>query len=191
MLYSVELGDRLVGQAHNVFLGVSLVLDAGELTLLDPSLLAGETAEVEYPGPADLTDLVQLDLLDERGLEGENPFHANASGNLADGERPGSGSCAPFLDDNTPEVLESFLVTFLDPIGNGDSVTGLEFRELSNFLVSERLLNNFHQIHLSILLTQHYAHLITTRKRLLLILDCKSKNSFYNHKNFLRLFHSG
>ena len=59
MLYSVELGDLFP-----LFGG--LILLARELALLDPGLLTREIAQVEYPGSANLTDLVQLDVLDER-----------------------------------------------------------------------------------------------------------------------------
>ena len=59
MLYSVELGDLFP-----LFVGLSLL--ARELALLDPGLLTREIAQVEYPGSANLTDLVQLDVLDER-----------------------------------------------------------------------------------------------------------------------------
>ena len=59
MLYSVELGDLS-------FLFGVLNLLASELALLDPGLLTREVTQVEYPGSADLTDLVQLDVLDER-----------------------------------------------------------------------------------------------------------------------------
>ena len=64
MLYSIELGDL-------VFLFSGLGFLASELALFDPGLLTRELTQVEYSGPADLTDLVQLDVLDERGLEGE------------------------------------------------------------------------------------------------------------------------
>ena len=138
MLYSVELGDL------GFLFGSGLDLLARELALLDPGLLARELAQVEYPGSADLTDLVQLDVLDERGLEGENPLDSNSTGNLADGESPGGRGSAPFLDDDAPEVLEPLLISFLDPVSDGDGVTSLKLGEGSNFLVSERLLNNFH-----------------------------------------------
>ncbi len=137
MLYSIELGDL-------VFLFSGLGFLARELALLDPGLLTRELTQVEYSGPADLTDLVQLDVLDERGLEGENPLNSDSTGNLADCEGPCGRSGASFLDDNTPEVLKPLFISLLDPISDGDSVTGLELGEGSNFLVSERLLNNFH-----------------------------------------------
>ena len=62
-----------------LFGGLLLGLGTGVLALLDPGLLTGEITQVEYPGPADLTDLVQFDLLNERGLEGENPLDADST----------------------------------------------------------------------------------------------------------------
>ena len=50
-------------------------LDHIELLLLDPGLLTGEVPEVEDSCPAYLADLVQLDAVNERRLERENPFY--------------------------------------------------------------------------------------------------------------------
>ena len=110
---------------------------ADELLLLDPGLLAGEVPEVEDAGPADLTDLVDLDRLDGGELVREDSLDSDTAGNLADGESPGERGGTANLDDYALELLKSFLVTFLDPVGNGDGVTGLELREVGYILVRE------------------------------------------------------
>ena len=118
-----------------------------ELLLLDPGLLAGEVPEVEDAGPADLTYLVELDGLDGRKLVREDSLDSDAAGNLADGESPGERGCSANLDDDALELLKSFLVSFLDPVGNGDGVTGLELRVGSGFVLRECLLYNLDVIH--------------------------------------------
>ena len=59
MLYSIELRSR-------VFLELFFLFYDAALGLFDAGLLALEVAEVEDAGPADLTDLVDLDAVDER-----------------------------------------------------------------------------------------------------------------------------
>ena len=119
----------------------------GALRFLDPGLLAGEVAEVEYAGPADFTYLVDFDLVDERAFVRENPLDTDAVGYLADGKGPGEGSCTTNLDNNTAEILKSVLVTFFDPVGHGDGVAGLEFRIGGCFVLREGILHQFNQIH--------------------------------------------
>ena len=62
MLYSAEL-RRQVNRDEP---GVMLLGRLYTLCLLDASLLSSEVAEVEDTSPADLTDLVDLNVLDER-----------------------------------------------------------------------------------------------------------------------------
>ena len=112
------------------------------LLFFDAGLLAGEIAEVEDAGPADLSYLVDFDAVDEGGLEGENPLDSDAAGNLADGESPGERGGATDLDAHASELLKSFLITFLDPVSHGDGVTGLELGELCCLSVIESLLCN-------------------------------------------------
>ena len=121
------------------FCSVDLLLDAG--------LLTGEITEVEDTGAANLTHLVYLNAVNERALVGENPFHTNSAGHLADCESPCEGIHTLYLDDDSAEFLKPLLITFLNPIGNGDGITGLELRILGRFLILESLLCNFNQIH--------------------------------------------
>ena len=120
---------------------------ADELLLLDPGLLAGEVPEVEDAGPADLTDLVDLDRLDGGELVREDSLDSDTAGNLADGESPGERGGTANLDNHTSELLKSFLVTFLDPVGHGDGVAGLEIRIGSGLVLRECLLYNLDVIH--------------------------------------------
>ena len=122
-----------------IFCSVDLLLDAG--------LLTGKITEVEDACAANLTDLVYLDAVNERGLVGENPFNTYAAGYLADSECPCEGIHTLYLDNYSTEFLESLLITFLDSVGHGDCVTGLELRIGGNFLILESLLCNFNQIH--------------------------------------------
>ena len=80
-----------------------------EFLLLDAGLLTGEVAEVEDACAANLTELVDLDLVDERGLEGENPFDSDTAGNFADRERAGVGGRTAYLDDDASELLQSLI----------------------------------------------------------------------------------
>ena len=143
VLYSVELRSRGSLPGENFFL-LSLGLD---LHLLDASLLTGKVAEVVDAGAADFTDLVDLDAVDEGGLEGEDPLDADATGNLADGERLGERVGAFDLDHDASELLEPFLVSFFDLVGHGDGVTCLELGEAGYFVVRKCLLCNLYQIH--------------------------------------------
>ncbi len=142
MLYSIELWSRLEGRwaAALFFCSVNL--------LADTCLLTGEVAEVEDTGAANLAELVDLDAVDERGLIGENPFYAHATGNLTHRESLGEGIHTTDLDHNATEFLKPFFISLFNPVGNGDGVTGLELREGSNFTALESLLCNFNQIHI-------------------------------------------
>ncbi len=112
-----------------------------ELLLLDAGLLTGEVAEVEDACPADFTDLIELDAVDSRRLIREDSFDTHATGNFADGEGPGESILSADLDDDASEFLQTLFVAFLDLVGHGDGITGLELRIFGNFPVLERLLN--------------------------------------------------
>ena len=75
MLYSIELRSQLPARRPG-YLSLGS-LDA--LRFLDASLLAGELAEVEDTSAANVTELVDLNLLDERRLERENSFNTYAA----------------------------------------------------------------------------------------------------------------
>ena len=115
----------------------------GALRFLDPGLLAGEVAEIEYAGPADFTYLVDFDLVDERAFVGENPLDTDAVGDFTDGKRPCIGGSSTNLDDYSTEILESLLITFFDPVGHGDGVAGLELRIGGCFVLREGFLHQF------------------------------------------------
>ena len=52
--------------------------------LFDTGFLTGEITEVEDSSSADGAVFVDVDLLDERAADGEDTFHTNTVGNLAD-----------------------------------------------------------------------------------------------------------
>ena len=121
------------------FSSVDLFLDAG--------LLTGEVAEVEDTCATHFTVLVHLDAVNERGREREDSFDSDTAGNLADGERLRERIHALHLDDDSSELLEALLVSFLDPVGHGDGVTCLELREFGGLATGKSLLCYFDQIH--------------------------------------------
>lgn len=138
-----------------------------KLLLLNPCLLTSQIPKIEDSRSADLADLVQLDLINERRLYRENPLYTYTARNLADCESPCEWARTLNLDDHTLEVLESLLVALLNPIGNGNGVTSLELRVLGSFLVYESLLCYFNQIHFLNLLGATLLKNKTNRKRLL------------------------
>ena len=146
MLYSIELRSRFAGT------GPAVVLFGGgflytPLRFLDAGLLAGEVAEIEDTCSADLTYLVDFNLVDKGTLVRENPFDTDAVGYLADGKSPGVRGSTANLDDYSAEILKSVLVTFFDPVGNGYGITGLELRIGGCFVLREGILHQFNQIH--------------------------------------------
>ena len=132
MLYSIELRSRLPALPPDLSL---LGLLDGYALFLDAGLLAGQVAEVEDAGATHFTDLVDGDAVDCRGLEGENPLHSDAVGDLTHGESAGQGRGTADLYYHSAEILQTELVAFLDFAGNGDGVAGLEFGILCNVLV--------------------------------------------------------
>ena len=139
MLYSAELtrqnrGLETAALLFFVFTDESFLLNAG--------LLTGEVAEVEDAGSADLTDLVDFDAVNEGGSEGENPLNTDSAGNLADRKGPGILILSLNLDNDASELLKTFLIAFLDFIGYGDGITGLELRERFSFAFLESVFCN-------------------------------------------------
>ena len=147
VLYSVELGSQYVKPVRRGLFGCGdgLLYRSGKLLLLDACLLAGEVAEVEDARAADLTDLVDLNGLDEGGREGKNPLYADTVRNFAYGKRFGGAGTA-FLDNYAAELLQTLFVLLLDFIGDGDGIAGLEIGELFQLLCAG-ILRYFHQIH--------------------------------------------
>ena len=144
MLYSIELRSQDSGLARYSLFGVNLYT---LLLLADACLLTGKVAKIEDACTAYLADFVEFDVHNRRRLIREDSLDTDAAGNLADCEGLGEGSGTADLDDHTFELLETILVTFLDAIGNGDSITGLELGITCSFVLTERLLYNFDEIH--------------------------------------------
>lgn len=97
-------------------------------SLSDAGFFTCKVAEIEDSGSAYGTALVDIDLLDERGSEGENSFHTDAVGNLTNSKgfsRTTSGT----LKNDTLEILDTLFVAFLDFIMDSDGISGLEFGE--------------------------------------------------------------
>ena len=177
MLYSIELWSHFGAGIAATFLFFSFSF-ANVLSLLDTCLLTGEVTEIEDASPTDFTVLVHFDAVNERGLIREDSFDTDSTGNFAYGEGLRKGILALRLDDDSSEFLKSLLVTFFDPVGNGDRITRLEIRIFRDFFVLKSLLCNFDQIHFFRLLMQLYANFETIRKRLLVFSDCKYTDYF-------------
>lgn len=94
-------------------------------TFLDAGFLAGEAAEVVEFRTTHFTVLVDGDAVDERRFDGENTFHADVVAHLAHGEAL-FGAFAGDADNDATILLDTFLVTFFDAVGNGDCVAGAE-----------------------------------------------------------------
>ena len=93
--------------------------------LFDAGFLTREFAQVVEFGAANLTDLVDLDAVDERGVEGEDTFYAYGAGHLAHGEAAVVAVSCDF-DDHAAIELRALFVAFLDAIGYRHGVTALE-----------------------------------------------------------------
>ena len=111
----------------------SIVLQEGVCALthssfLDTGFLTGEITQVEDTGTTHGTTLVDVDLLDEGAADGEDTFHANAVGNLADSKGLSSSSTTA-LYHNALEVLDTFFVSFTDFIVNSDGIASFELGE--------------------------------------------------------------
>ena len=125
MLYSVELGSQVGERLLCCGSG-----DGGSLLLLDPGFLAGQASQVEDTCATHLTDLVEFNRVDERGVVRENTLDSDSVRHFA--YRKGLGnSGAAFLEHDAAEFLDTFLAfalcgILLDAIGDGDGVTGLE-----------------------------------------------------------------
>jgi len=111
----------------------------------DTSLLSGEVAQVVQLSAANLTVLVDGDVLDVGTIEREDTLYADVAGHLANGEALAT-LAAGDANDITAEVLNTLLRPFLDTIGNSYRVSSLKCRKLF-FLTGKSLFCNFNQIH--------------------------------------------
>jgi hypothetical protein len=106
---------------------------------------------------AHFTILVNLDTVNERGLEREDSLDTDTAGNLANGKGLGERIRTLHLDDDTAELLVALLVSFFDPVGHGDRVTSLELREFSGLATGKSLLCYLIKSIISILLARNVA----------------------------------
>ena len=129
---------------HNLC-GSSLFYSLFHATLLDTSLFARQATEIVKFRTAYFTEFVDCDRLDEGGFDGEDTLHADAVGNLANGETL-LVAVAADADYDTAILLDTLLVTLLDTVSDCDGVAGLEFIEIF-FGSGESLFRNLDQIH--------------------------------------------
>ena len=114
---------------------VDLLLDLGSLT--------DAVTQVVQLGAAHLTNTDDLDAGHVGGVQGEGLLHAATVGNTADGE--GLGDAAAVLgDDSALKDLNSFSVSFLDPVLDTHRVTNAEGRNLSLELLICKSLDQIH-----------------------------------------------
>src|SRR5947208_6723188 len=73
--------------------------------LLDLCLLAAQLAQVVELRPADVAAGHQLDVVDDRCVDREGPFHADAEADLPNGERLADATALP-PDDDALEDLD-------------------------------------------------------------------------------------
>ena len=108
------------------------------LEFLDLGFLAAEAAQVVDARFADVTSLVDLDVLNHGGGDGETSFHANVIGNLADGESTNLALAAA-LQDDALEFLQTLFLSFDNLVGHRDGVTCLELRKIfyNNLIFNE------------------------------------------------------
>lgn len=106
-----------------------------ETTFLDTGFLTGKFAQVEDTGATDNPALVHFHFFDERRVDGENSFHTDVARHLPN--RESSGSTAPAaLQHNALELLDTFLVTFLDLVTYSYGVASFESRQFIAFCQS-------------------------------------------------------
>ncbi len=94
----------------------------------DTGFLATKFPEIINPCSPDNTSFIYIDLVNERRRSRKNPFNTDVPGDLPD-SKGFVDTFAGSLKNHTLEVLDPFLVSFLDLIMNGDGITSLECRE--------------------------------------------------------------
>jgi hypothetical protein len=103
-----------------------------ESFLFDPGFFTSPATQVEQAGTTNTTSPVDINLVDERRVERENPFHAYVSGNFPN--RKGFGQSRTFdLNYRTTIILNSFLVTLTDFVMHRDGIAGTELRKFLLF----------------------------------------------------------
>src|SRR3990172_2672438 len=124
--------------------GVRRLLPDPVPLLPDPGLLPGDLPEEEELRPADVALLLDLDLLDPRGVQREGPLDPHAVGFLPDLE--GGGDRVAVESDHDPlEVLDPLLLPFPDPEVHAHRVPRLELREIAAQLRTLQFLEEMHR----------------------------------------------
>src|ERR1700741_4393374 len=90
-----------------------LRIPSGLAALLDLGGLAAEVAQVVQLGPTDVTTGDDLDLLEDRGVQGEGALDADAERDLADGEAATDAGSLD-ADHDTLEDLDAGAVALDD-----------------------------------------------------------------------------
>src|SRR3990172_7495762 len=124
--------------------GVRRLLPDPVPLLPDPGLLPGDLPEEEELRPADVALLLDLDLLDPRGVQREGPLDPHAVGFLPDLE--GGGDRVAVESDHDPlEVLDPLLLPFPDPEVHAHRVPRLELRAIAAQLRTLQFLEELHR----------------------------------------------
>ncbi len=92
---------------------------------LDTGLLACQGAQIIQLGAANFAHLVDSDAFNKRRFEGEDAFNTHVLRHLAYGEALFFSMSAD-SDDNAAVLLDTFLVTFFDAVGDGHRVATFE-----------------------------------------------------------------
>lgn len=95
----------------------SLVFDFG--------FFAGKVAEIINSGTSDFSDLIYFDLFDVRGLYGKDSFHTDVPRHFPDG-KSFFLACTFHLNDDSPEYLDTFFVSFDNLVMHTDGVSCAE-----------------------------------------------------------------
>ena len=111
--------------------------------LLDPRLLPAEVAQVVELRAADPAPLNELELGDRRRVQRERPLHADAEGDLPNGEGL-ADAAAGTRDHDALEHLDALTVPLDHADVHLDGVTGAEIREVR---AQERLLDQIGLVH--------------------------------------------
>ena len=99
------------------------------LTVANTSCLTSEVTEVIKLSAANLTELVDLDLLNEWRLDRENTLYTYAVRHLAYSETL-LCTVTRNTDNYASVLLDTLLVSFLNLVRNSDCITALECRKL-------------------------------------------------------------
>ena len=100
-----------------------------ESLLLDTCFLAGEITEVENTCPSYAPVLINLYFINKWRSRREDPFHTNVTRHFTNGKSL-SITLSAALDNDTPVLLYTLLISFDNLVVNSDGITGAEFGQL-------------------------------------------------------------